>query len=238
VRPRWRLYCVTTSLSRLVTQSLLWRNVALVGVVALGALAACGCPAANFYAWMFAPRHPKETIKAEYPLKAERLVIVTYAGTEILFDDPTAPLEVGSNLVSEILGSLGSRVKSIIHPVQVVRWQESNLEWPNMSLVDIAKIFEADTILYVELERYTMMEDRSANLYRGRVRARVQVAETKAERNPVYETVVETVYPEEGPVGVLGTTERVVRTYTNVTFARAVINKFRDYEVEVKGGRS
>jgi len=226
-----------------------WRNAApwhghmpcrgwLVGVVALGALAACGCPAANFYAWMFAPRHPKETIPAEYPLKAERLVIVTYAGTEILFDDPTAPLEVGSNLVSEILLSLGSRVKSIVHPVQVVRWQESNLEWPNMSLVDIANSFEADTILYIELERYTMMEDRSANLYRGRVRARVQVAETTSQRNPVYETVVETVYPEEGPVGVLGTTERVVRTYTNAAFAKAVINKFRDYEVEVKGGRS
>jgi hypothetical protein len=120
----------------------------------------------------------------------------------------------------------------------VVRWQESNLEWPNMSLVDIAKTFGADTILYIELERYTMMEDRSANLYRGRVRARVQVTETKAERNPVYETVVEMVYPEEGPVGVLGTTERVVRTYTNDAFAKAVINKFRDYEVEVKGGRS
>jgi hypothetical protein len=186
---------------------------------------------------MFAPRHPKEMVKAEYPLKAERLVIVTYAGTEILFDDPTAPLEVSSDLVNEILRSLGTNVKSIIHPVQVVRWQESNLEWPNMLLVDIAKAFEADTLLYVELERYTMMEDRSANLYRGRIRARIQVAETKAERNPVYETTVETVFPPDRPVGVLESNERTIRLGTNLYFARDVIGKFHDHEIEVKGGR-
>jgi hypothetical protein len=214
-----------------------WRNAALVGLVALGALAACGCPPANLFAWMFAPRHPKEMVKAEYPLKAERLVIVTYAGTEILFDDPTAPLEVSSDLVNEILRSLGTNVKSIIHPVQVVRWQESNLEWPNMLLVDIAKAFEADTLLYVELERYTMMEDRSANLYRGRIRARIQVAETKAERNPVYETTVETVFPPDRPVGVLESNERTIRLGTNLYFARDVIGKFHDHEIEVKGGR-
>ncbi|MBM4019327.1 MAG: hypothetical protein FJ288_13565 [Planctomycetes bacterium] len=213
------------------------RRQALAGLIAALGLAACGCPPANLLSWFIAPRHPKQTIKAEYPLKAERLVIVTYAGTEILFNDPTAPLEVSSDLVNEILRSLRPRVKTIVHPVQVVRWQESNLEWPNMSLVDIAKAFQADTILYVELERYTMMEDRSANLYRGRVRARIQVAETQAERNPVYESSVETVYPPEGPVGVLGTTERVIRHYTNAAFAVAVINKFHEYQVEVKGGR-
>jgi hypothetical protein len=212
-----------------------WRNAALASLLAMAALGACGCH--WLYAWMVAPRHPKEEIKAEYPLKAERLVIVTYAGTEILFNDPTASLEVSNNITNEILRSLPTAVKSIVHPAQVLHWQESTLEWPNMSLVDIAKTFQADTVLYVELERYTMMEDRSANLYRGRIRARVQVAETAAARNPVYETNVETVFPEDQPVGVLGTSDRTIRTGTTIFFARAVADKFRDHEVEVKGGR-
>jgi hypothetical protein len=212
-----------------------WRNASLASLVALLAVGACGCH--WFYAWMVAPRHPKETIKAEYPLKAEQLVIVTYAGTEVLFNDPTAPLEVSQNITNEIMRSLATSVKSVIHPVQVIRWQESTLEWPNMSLVDIAKTFQADTILYVELERYTMMEDRSANLFRGRVRARIQVAEAAAPRNPVYEAIVETTFPEDQPVGVLSTSERTIRTGTNIFFSRAVVDKFRDHEVEVKGGR-
>jgi hypothetical protein len=189
------------------------------------------------YAYFAAPRHPKETVKAEYALKAERLVIVTYAGAEILFDDPTAPLEVSYDITNEILRSLSANIKTIVRPEQVVRWQESTLEWPNMSLVDIAKTFQADTILYVELERYSLMEDRSANLYRGRVRARVQVAEVGATSNPVYETTVETTFPEDRPVGVLETSERTIRTGTNIFFARAVLDKFRDHEIEIKGGR-
>jgi len=211
------------------------RNAALAGLLALIALGACGCH--WLYVWMAAPRHPKETIKAEYALKAERLVIVTYAGAEILFNDATAPLEVSYDVTNEILRSLSQSVKTIIRPEQVVHWQESTLEWPNMSLVDIAKTFKADTILYVELERYTLMEDRSANLFRGRVRARVQVAETAAPRNPVFETTIETMFPEDRPVGVLETSERTIRTGTNLFFARAVVDKFRDHEVEVKGGR-
>ena len=211
------------------------RNAALAGLLALVALGACGCH--WLYAYFAAPRHPKETIKAEYALKAERLVIVTYAGAEILFNDATAPLEVSYDITNEILRSLSQSVKTIIRPEQVVHWQESTLEWPNMSLVDIAKTFKADTILYVELERYTLMEDRSANLFRGRVRARIQVAETAAPRNPVFEATIETTFPEDRPVGVLETSERTIRTGTNLFFARAVIDKFRDHEVEVKGGR-
>jgi hypothetical protein len=211
------------------------RNAALAGLLCLSALGACGCH--WLYAYFAAPRHPKETVKAEYALKAERLVIVTYAGAEILFDDPTAPLEVSYDITNEILRSLSANIKTIVRPEQVVRWQESTLEWPNMSLVDIAKTFQADTILYVELERYSLMEDRSANLYRGRVRARVQVAEVGATSNPVYETTVETTFPEDRPVGVLETSERTIRTGTNIFFARAVLDKFRDHEIEIKGGR-
>jgi hypothetical protein len=212
-----------------------WRHAILVGLLALTALGACGCH--WLYVWMVAPRHPKETIKAEYALKAERLVIVTYAGTEILFDDPTVPLEISNNIANEILRSLPASIKTIVHPAQIVHWQESTLEWPNMSLVDIAKAFQADTLLYVELERYTMMEDRSANLYRGRARAHIQVAETAAPRNPVYEADVETLFPEDRPVGVMETSDRTIRQGTNIFFSRAVVNKFRDHEIEVKGGR-
>lgn len=206
-------------------------------LLALGvAVSGCQLPG-QLFAFFFAPRHPKKTVKAEYKLASDRLVIVPYAGTDILFTYPAVPLEVSHDILNEIYLNLRPRVKAAVRPVDVVRWQESNLEWPNMALEDIAKTFQADTVLYVELERYTMLEERSANLFRGRVRARVQVVKAEAKRNPVYETIVETVFPEDRPVGVLEVSERKIRAAVTRIFARDVVRKFHDHEVEDRGGR-
>jgi len=206
-----------------------------LGAVALAAVAGTGgCWLVPYFVQ---DRHPKETIKAEYPLEADRLIIIPYASTEVLFSDPRLPLEISRDLINEIAKRLGpKRVKIFINPVEVQRWQEANLEWPNISLVEMGKGFNADTVLYVELERYSLMEENSANLYRGRVRARIKVVQPAAPHNPVYETVVETVFPERAPVGVTSSTEQSVRTYTNLVFAENVVDKFIDHEVEIKGG--
>lgn len=209
-------------------------------LVVLGALlavgAGAGCYVPHFLVWLFKPDQITRSVKAEYDLKAERLVIVPYAGTDILFTYPTVPIEVSQELVYAIARDLGGRVKTVVHPVEVVRWQESTLEWPNMSLDRIAREFGADTLLYVELERYTMVEEGSANLFRGRAKARIQVVKPDAESNPVYETVVEVTFPENRPVGVLETSERVMRRGTNLLFARDLVRKFYDHKVEVQGG--
>jgi len=222
------------------------RRAAVLLTLAL-VLTASGCEIpAQFIAWFIAPRHPKKMVQAEYELTAERLVIVLYAGTDILFTYPATPIEVSQALVRQLAGHCKDRVKNVVRPVEVIRWQESNLEWPNMALEDIAKMFQADTLLYVELERYTMIEERSANLLRGRVRARVQVVKTDpkgaltsgASRNPVYETTVETVFPEDRPVGVLEVSERKLRAAVIRVFARDVIRKFYGHEVKDQGGRT
>lgn len=206
-------------------------------LVAALALTATGCQIpGQFFAWAFAPRHPKQTVKAEYELKAERLVIVPYVGTDVLFSYPAAPLEISTDIVHEILLRIPDRVKMIIHPVQVIQWQESNLEWPSMSLVRVAEMFQADTLMYVEVERYSMIEERSANLFRGRIKARVQVVETTAARNPVWEDLVEMTFPEDSPVGVLDVSERTIRAGVTRLFAREVVRRFHDHEIEAKGG--
>ena len=210
-------------------------------LVVLGALVAAGmsagCYVPHFLVWLFKPDQITRSVKAEYDLRAERLLIVPYAGTDILFTYPTAPIEISQELVYAIARNLEGRVKTVVHPVEVVRWQEGTLEWPNMTLEEVAAEFRADTLLYVELERYTMVEEGSANLFRGRAKARVQVVKADAEVNPVYETLVEVLFPEDRPVGVLETSERVMQRGTNLLFARDVIRKFYDHKVEVKGGQ-
>jgi len=200
------------------------------------ALASAGCEAlGQLIAWPIAPRHPKKKVKAEYPLQAQRLVIVPYAGNDVLFEYPTATIQVSRDIVHELALHLKKRVETIVHPVQVSRWQESNLEWPNMSLEAIAETFQADVLLYVELERYTMFEKGSPNLLRGQVRGRVQVVEADAEANPVYEVIVETVFPEQRPVAEGELSVRRLRAATTRLFARDVVRKFYDHEVPLEG---
>ena len=211
-----------------------WAALALALAVLVPASAGCEV-LGQMLAWPIAPRHPKKKVKTEYPLEAKRLVIVPYAGNDVLFEYPTAPLEISRDLVHELVGHLKSRVEAIIHPVQVARWQESNLEWPNMSLEAIAETFQADVLLYVELERYTMLEKGSPNLFRGQVRARVQVVKPGAEINPVYESIVESVFPEQRPVAEGELSERRLRSTVTRLFARDLVRKFYDHEVPLQG---
>jgi len=212
------------------------RRFAVVVLAGWFGFAASGCYVPHFLVWLLGPQKITKEVEAEHHLESERLVIVPYAGTDVLFTYPTVPIEISQALVNEVGKNLGDRVETIVHPVQVVRWQESTLDWPNMSLVEIGRHFQADTVLYVELERYTMVEERSANLFRGRAKARVQVVKVESEHNPVYSTTVETVVPEDRPVSVLETGERLIRQATNRLFAEEVVRKFYDHKVEVKGG--
>ncbi len=212
------------------------RRAALVVLAGVMVLAVGGC-GAWIYHLIGKPRE-YEDVPAEYALEADRLVIVPYAGTDILFSYPTVSIELSHEIVYALASvpALKTRVRQVEHPVTVVKWQESNLDWANLSLEEIGKRFHADAVLYVELQRYTMIEERSANLYRGRAVARVQVARPGADHNPVYETTVDVTYPPNRPVGVLETSEAIIRRHTNVLLAEAIVNKFHDRRVEVKGG--
>ena len=223
-------------MTRRVTRTLqAWRWTAL-GLALVLATASSGCEIlGQALAVWIAPRHPMKKVEAEHNLQAKRLVIVPYAGNDVLFEYPTATLEISRDLVHELVGHLGPRVESIVHPVQVARWQEANLEWPNLSLKAIAETFEADVLLYVELERYTTLEKGSPNLLRGQVRARVQVIETAAETNPVYESIVETMFPEQRPVAEGELSERRIRAVTTRLFARDVVRRFYNHEVPREG---
>jgi hypothetical protein len=206
---------------------------ALVALLGLGLAAGCYAPHLGVY--LFGPQRVKEEVEAEHLLQADRLAIVIYAGNDVLFTYPTVPIEISSELVYEITRHMKDRIGSFVHPAEVVRWQESTLEWPTLSLVEVGRRFGADTVLYVELVRYTLVEEKSANLFRGRVKSRVHVLKAEAERNPVYETTVEVTFPEDQPIGVLGTSERRMRQGTNKIFAQELARKFYDHEIEVKG---
>ena len=211
------------------------RTVALWALAALLAIGAGGCYLGHLFVALTKPKEYKH-IKAEYDLQAERLVIVPYAGADIQFQYPTVPIEISNEVVYALGRNLKDKVRSVVPPLVVVQWQESNLEWPNLSLPEVGRLFQADTLLYVELEQYTMLEENSADLLRGRARARVQVVKPAADRHPAYDGAAEVLFPKDHPVGRLQTSQGAMRQSTNRLLAEEIVNKFRDRKVEVVGG--
>jgi hypothetical protein len=211
------------------------RRSALWALSALLALAASGCYLGHFIVALTKPKEYKH-IKAEYYLEAERLAIVPYVGTDIQFRYPTASVEIPNEVVYALGRHLKDKVRTVVPPLAVVQWQESNLEWPNLSLDEIGRRFQADAVLYLELEQYTMLEENSANLLRGRARVRVQVAKAGADRSPVYSGLAEVLFPKDHPVSMLQTSERTMRQSTNRLLGEEIVNKFFDRKVEVVAG--
>jgi hypothetical protein len=214
---------------------------AIMLLLAATLLFGSGCYVGHFFSWLFAPRHPKKFVPAEYKLKADMLLILPYAGTDILFNNPTASVEVAQGVMMEIARHLSGKVKRVVNPVQVLQFQENNLDWQSMSLVDVGRKFKADKVLYVELTHYSMIEPDSVNLLRGRISARVEVVDATAQGDakPVYSTDADVIFPPDRPVDIMEASERMVRQVTIAQFAQTVIRKFYDHkeeiEIKVKG---
>lgn len=213
-------------------------TLALLAVAGAGVLlAGCGLP--NLFAYPFADRDAKESVKREHDLTANRLLILPYASNDVLFEYPTAPLDVSTFTVQEIRKHLRGKVDWVINPNQVALYQQSDLDWPNKPVAEIGRHMEADKVLYIELRRFTMMEERSANLYRGRVSAHVKVVDATAPTNTeavLYSTDLSIEFPGDRPLGMSEISPARMEQLTLYTFAKELIWKFYDHEEPRMGG--
>jgi len=207
-------------------------------LLAVAACAAGGCGLPNLLVYPFAEREATRQVAHEYHLTAERLLILPFAGHDVLFEYPGAPLDISYQVIGQIQRYGDVRVRRVINPQQVALYQQSNLDWPNKLVAQIGREFQADKVLYIELNRYTMMEEGSANLYRGRISAHLQVVDPKAEgRLPLYETDVSVTVPEDQPAGVMDVSEDKLRQAAMFRFAEALVWKFVDHEEKVVKGK-
>jgi hypothetical protein len=208
-----------------------------LGLAALGLLAGCSLPEGISY--LFADREPKKDVKAEHDLTAQRLLILPYLGTDAQFEFQGADLVITDRLLREIREHLRGRVHHVVNPAEVLRYQQSNLEWTNTPVQQIGKEFNVDKVLYVEISRLTLLEENSINIYRGRIAARLQVVDVNsAAVSPVvYQTDVSAEVPakDEPPASTDDYSRDAVQRATIIRFAELVIKKFYDHEEKVIG---
>lgn len=206
-------------------------------VAALGLLGGCGIP--EYISYISADREAKKDVPAEYQLTAQRLLILPYLATDAQFEFQGADLVITDRLLREIQAHLRGRVHHVVNPAEVLRYQQSNLEWINTPVVRIGQEFNVDKVLYVEISRLTLLEENSINIYRGRVSARIQIVDVNstAVSPVVYQTDVSAQVPDkdEPPASTDDYSRSAVQKAVAIRFAENVINKFYDHQEKVVG---
>lgn len=175
-----------------------------------------------------------ESVKAEYPhLKGKRVAIVVAGLPAIDFEYPYARMDLAlsaANLIEQ-------EVKNVRFVPQetIEQFQLENLDWISMPMSEIGKKFVVDRIVYIELMQFTTTEPESVNLVRGRVWSQVSVYETDSSlpNVSVYESEIQIVYPEQGPLPMSDTARISTQRQIIAQYALELSRKFYNHKRKI-----
>lgn len=175
----------------------------------------------------------KINIDAEYDgLAGKKIAVLVMTTPAVDFEHPYARLE----LTSIVSLALSERVKNatFVDVEEIDRFQREDLDWLSMGIDEIGKKFEVDRVVYLDVIQYTMIEENSVNLLRGRILAEVSVYEMEAaEANAaVYTGEVMVVHPDYAPVPVGGGARQQIELASIRLFAQELARKFTDHKIE------
>lgn len=207
-----------------------------VWIMAMGAACVAGlagCEAAGWLAQGFEPAAPPMLVKAEYHgLDNQRVAVLVDADLETMYQHPLAQLEVAQLLTERLAANVPG--VSVIDARQVVDFQQRNIYWNTSTYSDLAKRLNVNRLVLVDLSEYRLHEPGNVHLWRGTVAASVGVAAADSDHpdDLAYQTVTTVSYPPDKPMGAIKADERTIRLGMLDLFARAVVGKFHDHEVE------
>jgi hypothetical protein len=103
--------------------------------------------------------------------KEAKVVILAYSGLDMRPEFVTVERELSGLLTRQITqASQANKQKvSVISPTKIQEFKSNHPDWHTLKLEDIGKRFDANYVIYLEIEHLSLYEQGSANqLYRGR----------------------------------------------------------------------
>ncbi len=143
-------------------------------------------------------------------LSGKRVVVVAHAvsGAQGEFQ------AVDRELVSEFVSNLRSKVKKIevINPDKVWNWVEAHPQWTDQE--EIAKAFEADMVIFLEIEAFSVASAGDLNVLQGTSKVHILATEIAHPKNSkgkilkdqpkearkAWDETVDTEFPIRGPI--------------------------------------
>lgn len=172
-------------------------------------------------------------VKAEYDdLGGKKVAVLVMTTPGVDFEYPYAQLNL-TELASIVIRQ---RVKGaeFVDPAEIDRFQREDLDWLRLPIDKIGEKFGVERIVYLDIVQYTMAEENSVNLLRGRIWAEISIYEMEAAavNSPVYTGEVIVVYPEYAPVPLSSGAQQQIEFRTINMFAEALAKKFYDHKID------
>ncbi len=151
------------------------------------------------------------TIAAPGPsLKGKKVVVVAHAVSGAQGEFQAIDREV----VAEFVSIIRSKVKKIeiVNPDKVWNWVEAHPNWTDQA--EVAKAFEADVVIFIEIEGFQVQNPNDLNVMQGTAKCHVQATEiahpTNSKGKPIndqpkepkkiWDETVDTEFPIRGPI--------------------------------------
>lgn len=192
-----------------------------------------GCRSLGYMGYLLAPEPPQKTVPAEFEgLANSRVAIVIFADEQVQYEYPYARLTLASAIGAELM----SRLKdvTVVDPGKVCRYQDEHINWEAMDTTALAADLGADYILRLALMEYTTREPGSVNLFRGRITAQAGLYQADLPERSArvwWCDSIAVVHPKDDPVGLIGESDRRIRSLTERLFADSLVKKFYAHEV-------
>ena len=193
-------------------------------------LLVAGCNVIGGVAAQFRDAVPDTRVLPAYKgLDGKSVAILVDADEYTLFEHPGVQANIADVIARELRQSLPNT--QIMDPAQIAQFQQNNPAWISVPYDDLFRQLQVDRLIFVELVDYQLHQPGNRYIWQGKVTGNVGVAEREAvdPNQLAFLTTVNTHYPPDRPLGVLEADEQTMDLATQITFARAVVNLFREY---------
>lgn len=182
----------------------------LMGLAAAGAITLAGCDPRTL-AYFFGDGAPQ--IPGQAPsMEGKKVVILTTAAPTALADFQSIDRDLNRELTS--IFRTGHKKIEIVDSKKVYDWVEAHPTWSDCG--DIAKAFEADYVVFFEIQGFSVRDPRSPQMLEGNAEVNFRVTEyahpkkdngkpntaAPKEVNQVFEDAVKTTFPKNAPIAI------------------------------------
>ena len=169
--------------------------VVLLGLVlALLPLTGCNMVAAFDYIINGEP-----TIDPEFTqLEDAKVVVVCYVPAKFRYSFDSVDTDIAKKL-SRLLQEKVDDIE-VVESDLVASWLDQHANWSDVT--EIGKEFQADYVVFADIQEFSIYEENSPNMYRGRSYVDIRVYDVKNDGDIIYEIDLESLYPLGRPIPV------------------------------------
>ncbi len=199
-------------------------------------LAAGGCGELGYLLYVIAPPDKPKTVEAEFKnLEGQTVAMVFYADQKVLYEYPNARAELSAAMGEQLRANV--KTIKLVDSRKVLALQDQKINWDTMSKSDLGRQFGADYVLQVTLMEFTMRDEGSINIYRGKIVAEAslyKVGDPNFRDDRVWHCDdIHSIYPEKTNSGVPAENDIRIRNQTIKLFVERVAWKFYKHEEPV-----